>query len=197
MTTTLAGQSDEQLMGLLCGGEDKAFAELVRRYQNDVFRFCLHYLKNTESALEKAQETYLRIYAAKDRFDQDRVFKPWMLCIARNLCLNEIKRKKAVQMETLEAYASAAREEDGELSLEAADNPSEALLADERRKALLDAMKVLNDEARELIMMRYFEQLSAREIADVVETTEGAVRTRLHRALNQLREVCEARREQF
>jgi DNA-directed RNA polymerase specialized sigma24 family protein len=45
--------------------------------------------------------------------------------------------------------------------------------------------------------MRYFEQMSARDIADIVETTEGAVRTRLHRALNQLRELCEARKEDF
>ena len=70
-------------------------------------------------------------------------------------------------------------------------------MADERKRALMDAMGRLDQDARELIMMRYFEQMAAKEIADVVESTEGAVRTRLHRALNQLREVCETRKELF
>jgi len=195
--STIAGQTDEQLMGLLCEGRDEALAELVRRYQNDLFRFCLHYLRNTETALEKAQETYLRIYAARTRFDTGRAFKPWMLCIARNLCLNELKRKKAVQMESLEAYASSSREDNGELLPVSSDGPSEWLLADERRQAVLNVLAELADEAREIIMMRYFEQMSARDIAEIVETTEGAVRTRLHRALNQLRELCEARKDVF
>ena len=143
------------------------------------------------------QETYLRIYAARARFDVGRAFKPWMLCIARNLCLNELKRKKAVQMESLEAYASSSRESNGELLPVASDGPSEWLLADERRQAVLNVLAELADEAREIIMMRYFEQMSARDIAEIVETTEGAVRTRLHRALNQLRELCEARKEEF
>lgn len=195
--TTIAGHTDEQLMGLLCEGREEALAELVKRYQNDLFRFCLHYLRNTEIALEKAQETYLRIYAARDRFDQGRAFKPWMLCIARNLCLNELKRKKAVQMESLEAYASASRESNGELLPSASDGPAEWLLADERRRAVMEVLGQLPEETRELIVMRYFEQMSARDIADIVETTEGAVRTRLHRALNQLRDLCEARKDAF
>jgi RNA polymerase sigma-70 factor (ECF subfamily) len=184
-------------MGLLCEGRDEALAELVRRYQNDLFRFCLHYLRNTEIALEKAQETYLRIYSARVRFDQGRTFKPWMLCIARNLCLNELKRKKTVQMESLETYASNSRELSGEVLQTASDGPSEWMMADERRQAIMDVLGQLTDDAREIIVMRYFEQMSAREIAEIVETTEGAVRTRLHRALNQLRELCEARKEDF
>ncbi len=194
---TMADQTDEQLMALLCGGQDEALAELVRRYQNDLFRFCLHYLRNTEVALEKTQETYLRVFSARDRFDKTRSFKPWMLCIARNLCLNELKRKKAVQMETIESFASASRDESGYLEPASEDSPSELLMADERKRALMDAMGRLDQDARELIMMRYFEQMAAKEIADVVESTEGAVRTRLHRALNQLREVCETRKELF
>ena len=75
-------QTDEQLMAALDAGDDQALAALVERYQNDIFRFCLHYLKN-ESAREIAQETFLRI-SPRARFEVDRKFKPWMLCIARN-----------------------------------------------------------------------------------------------------------------
>ena len=75
--------SDEQLMISLCEGDTNALALLVERYQNDVFRFCVHYLNDFETAREITQETFLRIFTARDKFDVSRVFRPWMLCIAR------------------------------------------------------------------------------------------------------------------
>lgn len=187
--------NDEHLMEQLSLGRDDALGELVRRYQNDVFRFCVHYLKNVEVAREMAQETFLRVYTARDRFDVSRKFKPWMLCIARNLCLNEIKRKKAVQMETLEDYASAAREESGDVLQSPVDGPSELLMADERKELILRALDQLPQESREIVIMRFFEKMQARDIAEVMDSTEGAIRTRLHRVLKQLRDACESLRE--
>lgn len=188
-------RTDEDLMFLLCQGEENALADLIRRYQNDIFRFCLHYLKNVESAKEMAQETFLRVYAARDRFDVERRFKPWLLCIARNLCLNEIKRHKTVRMETLEQYATSAREDSGLLLQCPADGPVEQMMAVERQQALASALDQLPDEAQEIVRMRYFQRMSARDIAEVVDSTEGAIRTRLHRILKQLREVCEQMKE--
>lgn len=180
--------TDEQLMEALDQGDDQALAELVERYQNDIFRFCLHYLKNIELAKEMSQETFLRIYTARSRFEVSRKFKPWMLCIARNLCLNELKRRKMVQMETLEEYASSAREESGEVLRAPEDSPYELLLTQERHRYLLGVLDTLPEESREIVVLRYFQKLSAREIADIVDSTEGAVRTRLHRILKQMRD---------
>jgi RNA polymerase sigma-70 factor, ECF subfamily len=185
---TVESPTDEQLMGQLSAGDEQALADLVCRYQTDVFRFCLHYLKNVELSREIAQETWLRIYTACARFDTSRRFKPWMLCIARNLCLNELKRKKAVHMESLEEYASSAREDNGGLIFSPMDGPAEQLAAQERYQQLMDMLGTLPDEAREIVMLRYFQRLPAREIAEIVDSTEGAVRTRLHRILKQLRE---------
>jgi len=187
--------NDEHLMEQLAQGNDAALGELVRRYQNDVFRFCVHYLKNAEVAREMAQETFLRVFTARDRFDVSRKFKPWMLCIARNLCLNEIKRKKTVQMETLEDYASSAREDSGDVLRSPLDGPSELLMADERKRAILLALDSLPRDAREIVMMRFFEKMQARDIAEIMDSTEGAIRTRLHRILKQLRDTCEALKE--
>jgi len=119
-----------------------------------------------------------------------RKFKPWMLCIARNLCLNEIKRKKTVQMETLEDYASSAREDSGDVLRSPVDGPSEILMADERKQMILAALDELPQDAREIVMMRFFEKMSARDIAEIMDSTEGAIRTRLHRILKQLRDTC-------
>lgn len=185
--STAEAQTDEGLMALLAQGEDYALAELVRRYQNDVFRFCLYYLKDIEGAKETVQETFLRVFSARERFDVARKFKPWMLCIARNLCLNELKRKKAVPMDSLEEYASASREASGHIVPWATDGPAQELMANERRRALLEFLAELPKEAREIVTLRYFQRLSAREIAELVDSTEGAVRTRLHRVLKQLR----------
>jgi RNA polymerase sigma-70 factor (ECF subfamily) len=181
-------ETDEQLMEALDAGDDQALAELVERYQNDIFRFCLHYVKNIEVAKEMVQETFLRIYTARSRFEVSRKFKPWMLCIARNLCLNELKRRKMVQMETLEEYASSAREESGEILRAPEDSPYELLLTQERHRYLLGVLDALPEESREIVVLRYFQKLSAREIADIVDSTEGAVRTRLHRILKQMRD---------
>jgi RNA polymerase sigma-70 factor (ECF subfamily) len=180
-------RTDEALMAALCQGRETALAELVRRYQNDIFRFCLHYLRDVEVARELAQETFIRVYTARGRFDVERKFRPWALCIARNLCLNELKRKKAVTMETLEEYASTARDETGAVLRFSGSGPAEALMAAERRELLARAIDGLDEESRELVTLRFFERMPAKEIAEVVGSTEGAVRTRLHRVLVTLR----------
>jgi RNA polymerase sigma-70 factor (ECF subfamily) len=180
-------RTDETLMQSLCDGDKSALAELVRRYQNDIFRFCLHYVKEAERSKELAQETFLRVYVARGRFDGTRKFRPWVLCIARNLCLNDLKRKKAVSMESLEQYASAARDDTGELMPSSADGPDELLMAAERRRLLARMLDEMDEESREILTLRFFQRMSARDIAEVVGSTEGAIRTRLHRLLKGLR----------
>ena len=185
---TAAEKTDEELMALLADGRQQALADIVLRYQNDIFRFCLHYLKDVERARELAQETFIRVFVARARFDQARKFRPWILCIARNLCLNELKRKKAVAMESLEEFASSARETSGEILRSADDCPDEQAMAAERKALLFEALNGLDNTAREVVVMRFFEKMSARDIAEVIGISEGAVRTRLHRIMKALRE---------
>lgn len=192
---TTAECNDEQLMLLLCEGDKEALVRLVERYQNDVFRFCLHYLGDMEVAREIAQETFIRVYTARERFDTTRVFRPWMLCIARNMCLNVLKRQKVVPMSSLDELEASENGTARFASAVATEHPLEGILSDERKRVLLNIVNGLPTEAREVLTMRYFEQMSSREIAEVLETTEGAVRTRLHRALNLLRAKCEKKKE--
>lgn len=189
MSTT--ERTDEELMSLLSEGRDHALGVLVGRYQQDIFRFCVHYVKDVERARDLVQETFIRVFTARDRFDATRSFRPWILCIARNLCLNELKRKKTVHMESLEEYASAAREDSGELTRTGADNPDQQLMEDERRRAIERALASLSDDAREIVVLRFFERMAAKDIAEIVGSTEGAVRTRLHRILKSLRDKCQ------
>lgn len=180
--------TDERLMEQLSQGDKEALGLLVERYQTDIFRFCLHYLKEVEWAKEAAQETFIRVYAARGRFDVSRKFRPWVLCIARNLCLNELKRKKTVHMESLEEYASTARETPGELQRSTEDNPDRQAMMAERQELLREALASLDEESREIVRLRFFEKMAARDIAEIVDSTEGAVRTRLHRILKALKQ---------
>lgn len=181
--------TDEELMGQLAQGDTDALAPIIERYQTDLFRFCVHYLRDVERAQDLTQETFIRVYSACSRFDPSRKFRPWVLCIARNLCLNELKRRKAVPMESLEGYLETASFENdgGELS-SSVDQPDGFLAAKERVEVLNKALDSLADEAREIVVLRYFERMSAREIAKIVGSTEGAIRTRLHRIIVSLRE---------
>ncbi len=183
--------TDESLMAQLAAGKRKALEGLMERYQQDIFRFCLHYLKDTERAKDMAQETFIRVFTASDRFDPARRFKPWVRCIARNLCLNELKRKKTVPMESLEQYASSARVDSGRLMTTAEDAPDAFAMSGERRELLEEALHTLKEDAKEIVELRFFQRMSAREIAEIVGSTEGAVRTKLHRALHSLRKAYE------
>ena len=186
--------SDESLMARLAAGEQDALESLMERYQQDIFRFCLHYLKDAERAKDMAQETFIRVFTACGRFDPSRKFRPWILCIARNLCLNELKRKKTVPMDSLEEYTASARVDPGRLMTTAEDSPAEFAMSGERRDLLDEALHTLKNEAREIIALRFFQRMSAREIAEIVGSTEGAVRTKLHRALNSLRKAYQDRK---
>ena len=189
--------TDEGLMLAVAQGDRSALAELVRRYQNDIFRFCLYYMKDTEEAKELVQETFIRVYAARQRFDGARKFRPWILCIARNLCLNELKRKKPMAVDEIEDYAAASFRNAVAPFPMMSDGPDVQLMASERRNLVVAALKNLDAESRELIIMRFFERLAARDIAEITGSTEGAVRTRLHRVLKMLRDTYSEARGDF
>lgn len=178
--------TDEELMASLAQGNQGALAEIMSRYQKDVFRFCLHYLKDVERARDLSQETFIRVYTASGRFDEARKFKPWMLCISRNLCLNELKRRKTVPMESLEEHIEG-RADSADILRSSAAAPDEQAMVGERLALLSEVLEGLGDESREIVTLRFFERLSAKEIADIVGSTEGAVRTKLHRILQGLR----------
>ena len=181
-------RSDEQLMAALAEGEEFALEGLMDRFQNDIFRFCLHYLRDVERARDLTQETFIRVYTASSRFDESRKFKPWLLCIARNLCLNELKRRKTVPMESFEEYASVPRADAAQVLRADTPGPDERAISDERLRVLGEALETLSEEAREIVTLRFFQRMSAKEIGEIVGSTEGAVRTKLHRILAGLRQ---------
>lgn len=148
-----------------------AFAELVRRHQPGVSRFVGRYLRSREDADEVVQETFLRAWAQIARFRPDTNFAAWVLTIARFLCMARIKD---VQRHPAPASLGPQHE------------PPAAPLPDnlERLRAACEKLPL---PQREVIALRFFDELDYRSIAQITGDTEVALRSRLHDALEKLK----------
>jgi RNA polymerase sigma-70 factor (ECF subfamily) len=98
-------------------------------------------------------------------------------------------------MESLEEYASSAREESGDVLQSPSDGPDSLLMTAERHELVAEALASLDEESREIVTLRFFERMQARDIAEIIGSTEGAVRTRLHRILKSLRDVYQSAKD--
>ncbi len=154
-------------------GDDAALAELLARYRARLFAFLTR--RSGPDAEDLFQETWLRVVRARDRFDPSRRFSTWLYQIANNLCRDR-GRRRAVEAGWRESVAEPARQE---RSLEA---PPLDLALDMHRR-----LAALPDRLREVLLLRYYHQLTEPEIAEVVGIPRGTVKSRLHHAVRALR----------
>lgn len=160
-------------------GNRHAFEALVRGVQRPVYGLCLRLLANDAEAAEVAQETFLRAYQALDRFDEARPFELWVLAIARNLCLDLLRRRTRARTEDLEPMK--------ELLASQAPSQEDAAVAREERQSLEQAMATLGAEDREVLALYYVQRRTTKEIAAVMGVAPGTIMARLFRAREKLR----------
>jgi RNA polymerase sigma-70 factor (ECF subfamily) len=168
--------SDGDLVRRAQAGEREAFGVLVRRYQRRVFSLGIRMLRNRSDAEDLVQETFLRAFRALDRFEPDRPLAPWLYRIATNRALSSLERRGRRNHEELSPSLAAA-----------GPNPEEE--TDKRRleRAVRAAVAELPPEQRAILALRVGEELSYREIAEVVDVPIGTVMSRLARARETLR----------
>ncbi len=168
-------------------GDPQAFGELVQRYERDVFNLAYRMLNERGEAEDAAQEAFLRAYANLDRYDQSRPFKTWLLSIASNHCIDRLRRRRLTWLsldDTLPPHPALTSDIPG---------PEEAALMNERNILVQDLLAELSPDYRVVVVLRYWYDLSYAEIADMLETTESAIKSRLFRARQVLAEQLEAR----
>jgi RNA polymerase sigma factor (sigma-70 family) len=161
-------------------GDVSAYEQIVERYQEPVFRAAYLVTRSAADAQEAAQDAFVKAYAALGRFRSGSPLRPWLLRIAVNESRNRLRA--AGRREALALRAAAERRSEG-----ADPSPETALLAAERRRALLAAIEDLREEDRLVISCRFFLDLSERETAEVLGWRQGTVKSRLSRALERLR----------
>lgn len=160
-------------------GDQGAFAALVRGLQRQIFGLCLRLLRTEAEAAEVAQEAFLRAYQNLDRYDETRPFDLWVITIARNLCLDILRRRQKVRTEDVDEHAQALPS--GE------PNQEDAAISKQERQSLEEAMNTLPVEDREVLALYYVQKRTTKEIAQVMGVAPGTIMARLFRAREKLR----------
>ena len=160
-------------------GDVAAFDELVRRFHRAVYRMCWRLLRSAD-AEDVAQDTFVRAFVHFERFDPSRPVLPWLVAIARRLCLDVLRRRKM-----------RARIETGPVAEPSAPSPEREASLREQLSHLEKALADLDDGPREAVLLFHIEGMSYRDIAAALEVPMGTVMTWLHRARAELRKAIE------
>jgi RNA polymerase sigma-70 factor (ECF subfamily) len=165
-------------------GEVELFRVLVERYQDRIYNLSLRLLENPDDALDAAQETFVRAYAALPQFEEERPFGPWLLRIATNTCFG-LLRKRRPGMVSLDAMED--READAALASDEAADPQELIERTARDEEIQCAVLALPEPYRTVVLLRYMEEMPYEAIAEALGMPLGTVKTCLHRARQRLR----------
>jgi RNA polymerase sigma-70 factor (ECF subfamily) len=179
-------EQDRADMERLAGGHDAALNDLMERHAGPVYQFLFRMLGDEEDANDFAQETFVRVYRHRERYDGGK-FTTWLYTIASNLAKNEYRRRGRHPNVSLEAETN----EGGTIAetLPAAlAGPEEQAEAAERSAAVRRAVDDLPEDLREAVVLCEWEEMSVADAAVVLNSTKKAVESRLYRARQKLRE---------
>jgi RNA polymerase sigma-70 factor (ECF subfamily) len=182
----LLSPSDEQLMGRVQGEDDaEAFAELMRRWEAPLQRLCTRMTGDWQQAEDLTQEAFSRVYARRRLYRAESRFSTYLWRIAINLCYNELRRSKTKNLASFGEPACEGASPTEMLASEEPD-PHQQLTEKESSRAVRQAILALSEDHRAVVLLRHYENLKFREIAEVLGLPEGTVKTRMCEALNQL-----------
>jgi RNA polymerase sigma-70 factor, ECF subfamily len=176
--TPAAQDTDElQLIEQAVAGDERAFAELVTRYQTAVYNLAYRMLGDAGEAEDAAQEVFLRIYRRLATYDADHRFSTWVLSIASHYCIDLLRRKRPwlVPLENISNWMRARTR-----------GPEAAALAVEQQDIVRSLLAKLPEHYRLVLLLRYWHDLGYEEIAQVVDLPVSTIKARLHRARNAL-----------
>ncbi len=169
-------------------GDSEAYGQLVRRYQNKIFRLAQHITQNREDAEDVLQETFLKAYEHLDQFQGNSKFYTWIVRIAVNQALMKLRRRKNDKSVSLDETIDTG-EDTIVREIAAWDEDPEQKLSREEMGDILDkAVQSLEPPYRSVFVLRDIEELSTEETAEALELSVPAVKSRLLRARLQLRE---------
>lgn len=187
----VAGQvADADLVARCQKGDPRAFELLVARYQDRVFNLVYRMTARYEDAQDITQDVFLRALEHIGSFRQQASVYTWLFRIAMNMAISQRRRKQRVRFVSLDGPVS--HDGDGELSphepaARSDDQPGQLVERDEQHRRLARAIGELDDEFRGVLVLKDIEGLDYQEIADVLELPLGTVKSRLHRARNELK----------
>lgn len=187
MDTTEADAQDRADMVRLQRGHDPALNDLMERHATAVFHLLCRMLNNEDDANDLAQETFVRVFRAKDSYKLEQRFSTWLFTIAANLGRNHIRWRTRHPNVSLSAELGESEHTLGDTLVSEKPAPTDEALAAERAAAVRRAVEALPEDMREAIVLCEWEELSMAEAAAVAKTTVKAIESRLYRARQILR----------
>lgn len=181
---------DHALLEATRTGDELAFQELVRRYRNPITNFVYRMLNDYDRAVDLAQETFVRVYMSAERYQATYSFSTYIYRIASNLAITDLRQRKRRSLIPIPSFFS---DKDGdEMEIELPDTrqtlADDAMIEDERRKAVSRAIASLPEKYRAAVVLRDIEGRSYEEISEVLGLSDGTVKSRINRARNLLKE---------
>jgi RNA polymerase sigma-70 factor (ECF subfamily) len=179
--------ADGTLAQQALAGDQEAFETLVNRYSTNLFNFICHFLGDYHLACDVLQQVFLQLYVSLSSLHTEKPLKAWLFQVARNRCLDELRRKHAIHFSELEA----ASDEDDLSPLDALpDNdplPEECAEHSDLQDCLQQAISGLPPKFRAVVLLRYASQLSFCEIGQTLNMPEATAKTYFQRAKPLLR----------
>ncbi|ODA42361.1 sigma-70 family RNA polymerase sigma factor [Desulfosporosinus sp. BG] len=170
---------DTQTVDAAIKGDSEAFYELMNLHKTQLYRIAFRYLQSEQDALEAIQETTFRAYRSVKRLKEAEYFQTWLIRILINTCHDELKHQRVqTSLRGVNPNGSTVFDD----SAEPGGN------ADLQRLDILSALDRLEVKHRQVIELKYFEDLTIREIAIALERPEGTIKTWLNHSYKQLRE---------
>ncbi|MDV2887045.1 RNA polymerase sigma factor SigW [Alkalihalophilus pseudofirmus] len=167
-------------------GDEQAFAELVELYKDKVYQVAYRMVGNAHEAQDVAQEAFLRAYTNLDRFDTNRKFSTWIFRIATNVAIDRLRKKKPDFY--LQDQVQGSRDLTYESQLAASDDlPEEQIVTAEMQEWVQGEINRLPVKYRTAIILKYLEDLSLKEISEIMDLPVSTVKTRIHRGREALR----------
>jgi RNA polymerase sigma-70 factor, ECF subfamily len=186
----LGAMNDSEVVQAFLDGEQRAFGELVRRYDSRLLNFVYRTVGDRERAQDLVQETFVRVYRHLHRFDQSKKFSTWIYTIAGNLAKNELRnrsRNPLVLFQTIKKNWDADHrplEWEDETTM-----PDDLFRKRHLRDKVEEAVQELPEHHRLVFVLREIEGRSYEEIAEITETNLGTVKSRLNRARNNFARI--------
>ena len=172
---------DIVLMEKVKTGDDSAFDELVTRHYKSIYNIAYRFLNSSPEAEDITQEVFLRVFKASKTYSPKAKFSTWLFTITKNLCFNELRKRKSVNILSIEDEVFP--------ELHSMDNsPIEELEEKEVKQRVLNAVKALPANLRMAVLLLKYQDLSYEEVASILGCTVNAVKLRVHRAKHFLAE---------
>lgn len=180
--------TDTEIISLILQGDKNKFRLLVDKYQKMVFRTCMGYLHDEDDASDLTQDIFIQVYQGLLKFKGNATFSTWIYRITVNASLNKVRKASFNPvLQRLNSLFGSVLEKDIPLPDQEINNPESILIREENSKWVQNALDSLPENQRTAIVLSKYDDLSQKEIAEIMQTTEGAVEALLQRAKANLR----------